>query len=256
MINRRIVAMATAVLAAVLTVLTCLPGGGGQALGRDAGGGGGGGSARSAAVAVTKSTSGPGNMRRRRMRNAEYRPRIFEQDRFTEANVKEVLAFAKKHFPEEYERIETLRKESPRQAKRVLRRLWWLYQRVRHLPPEIQAAAVAKTRLNVAIFRTRRALLEAEDAAKKTELTKKLRSLLGEQFDNDQIVKEYRVKRLAQQLAELKAEIEQRKNDRQKIIADRLKRLTSSKPAAMMQPYNSPGRPGRPGRPAPPPMRR
>ena len=147
-----------------------------------------------------------------------------------------MLAFAKKHFPEEHKRLEALRKENPRQFRRAIRRLWWLYRRVRHLPEEIQAAAVAKHRLNIAIFHTRREFLRTEDAAKKAELTKKLRDLLGKQFDNDQTVKEYRIKLLAEQLAKLKTEIEQRKKDRQKIIADRLKLLLRPPPATQPAP--------------------
>ncbi|MDY7011151.1 MAG: hypothetical protein SVV80_10430 [Planctomycetota bacterium] len=247
MINKKILALGATVLATVLVVMSFLPDEGGKALGRD------GPPARSPAAEVTKSTTEPENMHMRRRHNAEDRPRFFGEDRFTEDKVKEVLAFAKKHFPEEHERIKTLQKEDSRQARRAIRRLWWLCQRVRHLPEEIQAAAVAEHRLNVAIFRVRRELLQADDDAKKAELIKKLRSLLGEQFDNAQTVREYQVKRLAQQLAELKAEIEQRKADRQKIIAERLKRLMNPNPDVMMRKHD-------PSDPRPysatPPMRR
>ena len=64
------------------------------------------------------------------------------------------------------------------------------------------------------------------------ELKKQLLDLLGKQFDNDQTVKEYKVKRLARELAELKAEIEQRKKDREKIISKRLELLMKPMPAA------------------------
>ncbi len=239
MTNRQILALVAAVLAAVLVA---------PSLGRDAP------SARPSADAATKPTTRPGNLRQLRMRNAGDEPRIFEEDRFTEDKVEEVLAFVKKHFPEEHERLEALRREDPAQARQSLRRLWWIYQRVRHLPPEIQAAAVAEHRLNVAIFRVRRELLQTEDAAKKTELTQKLRDLLGEQFDNDQAVKEYKIKLLAEQLAKLKAEIEQRKTDRQKIIDERLERLMSAGPDLMMRQPEPSTRPSPP--PPPPPMRR
>ena len=191
---------------------------------------------------------------RLRAREGKGRSRIFEADRFTEFTEDKVMAFAKKHFPEEYERLEALRKENPRQFRRAIRRLWWLYKRVRHLPEEIQAAAVAKHRLNVAIFQTRREFLQAEEADKKAELTKKLSSLLEKQFDNDQTVKEYQIKRLAQQLAELKAQVEQRRKDRKKIIADRLKRLLRPAPPALRA-TDTP-RATRPTRRNPPTIRR
>jgi hypothetical protein len=166
-----------------------------------------------------------------RSREGKGRPRLFGEDRFTEDKVKEVMAFAKKHFPEEHERLEALRKENPRRFRRAVRRLWWLYKRVQHLPPEIQAAAVAKHRLNIDIFRMHRQIIQTDNQAEKTKLKKQLRDLLGKQFDNDQAVKEYKVKRLAQELAKLKAEIEQRKKDRKKIISKRLEMLMKPMPA-------------------------
>jgi len=233
MINRQILALVAAVLAAVLVA---------PSLGRDAP------SERPSADAATKPTTRPENHRQLRLRNDGDEPRIFEEERFTDDKAEEVMAFVKKNFPEEYKRLEALRKEDPAQARQSLRRLWRIYQRVRHLPPEIQAAAVAEHRLNVAIFRLRGELLQTEDAAKKAELTQKLRDLLGEQFDNDQTVKEYKVKLLDEQLAKLKAEIEQRKTGRQKIINERMERLMKPGPD-IMQP---PGPSTRPSPPAPP----
>lgn len=216
MTNRQIMILVAAVLAAALAVPT---------LGRD--------NASEPNKTSNNPSAGSADSRRQRIHNARVGPRIFAEDRFTEDKVKDVMAFAKKHFPEEYERLVALRKENPRQFRRAIRRMWWLYRRVRHLPEDIQAAAVAKHRLNVAIFHTRRELLQSEDSAEKAKLTKKLSSLLEEQFDNDQIVKEYMIKRIEQQLADLKAEVEQRKKDRKKIILKRLERLLRPGPPAL-----------------------
>ena len=219
MTNRQImILVAAVVLSAVLVVPT---------LGRDDP------PVRRSTDAVSDSPVRSADSRRQRMRKAGRGGRIFAEDRFTEDKVKEVMAFAKKRFPEEYERLEALRKENPHQFRRAIRRMWWLYRRVRHLPEEIQAAAVAKHRLNIAIFQTRREFLQTDDQAKKAKLTKKLGSLLEKQFDNDQTVKEYMIKRLEQQLAELKAEIKQRKKDRKKILTERLERLLRPGPPAL-----------------------
>lgn len=174
-----------------------------------------------------------------RMREGRGRTRLFE-DRFTKDKVKEVMAFAKKHFPDEHKRLESLRKENPHQFRRAIRRIWWLYKRVRHLPEEIQVAAVSKHRLNIAIFRMHRQIVQTDNQAEKTKLKKQLLDLLGKQFDNDQAVKEYKVKRLAQELAKLKAEIAQRKKDRKKIISKRLEMLMKPMPAAEEIRYRKP----------------
>ncbi|MCK4625264.1 MAG: hypothetical protein KAV00_08145 [Phycisphaerae bacterium] len=216
MINKRLAALITAIVAAAVIVPTCLRAGNEPA-------------SDTSTRSVADERRPP---RGHRMREGKGRPRLFGEDRFTEDKVKEVMAFAKKHFPEEYERLEALRKENPRQFRRAIRRMWWLYKRVRHLPEEIQAAAVAKHRLNIAIFRMHRQILQTNNQAEKAKLKKQLLDLLGKQFDNDQVVKEYKVKRLARELAELKAEIEQRKKDRKKIISKRLELLMKPMPAA------------------------
>ncbi len=215
MINKRLAALIAAIAAAAVIVPTCLRAGD-----------------KPASDTSTRSVADERKPPRgHRMREGKGRPRLFGEDRFTEDKTKEVMAFAKKHFPEEHERLESLRKENPRQFRRAIRRMWWLYKRVRHLPEEIQAAAVAKHRLNIAIFRMHRQILQTNNQDEKAKLKKQLLDLLGKQFDNDQAVKEYKVKRLAQELAKLKAEIEQRKKDRKKIISKRLELLMKPRPA-------------------------
>ena len=213
MINKRLGILITAIVAVAVIVPTYLRAGNEP-------------TSDTSTRAVTDERKPP---RGHRMREGKGRPRLLIVDDVTEDKV---MAFAKKHFPDEHERLEALRKENPHRFRRAIRRLWWLYKRVQHLPEEIQAAAVAKHRLNIAIFRMHRQILQTNNQAEKAKLKKQLLDLLGKQFDNDQTVKEYKVKRLARELAELKAEIEQRKKDRKKIISKRLELLMKPMPAA------------------------
>lgn len=151
--------------------------------------------------------------------------------RLTAKQVGELTDFARKYLPEEYQEIELLRQENPNRARVMLYRLWWLYRRVKRYPPEIRKAAVERHRLNIAILTTRRDILKCTDKNRRAKLVAELRKLLNKQFDFDQTVKEWRVKQLAKQITELKAQIERREKERDKIIAERLKRLLQPVPA-------------------------
>ena len=153
----------------------------------------------------------------------------------------EIMAFAKEDMPELYAQLETLQKEDPRQARRLLGRLRWVWIRVQRYPPgEVRKAAVARRRLSVEIYKARKAYGEATDKAQKAKLREQLTELVGERFDYDQIVKEYDVKRLEKQLADLKAEIAERRRNRAKTIAAIMERLLTPRTAS-----RSPGRPDR-----------
>ena len=159
----------------------------------------------------------------------------------TDQKKAEIMAFAKEYMPELYAQLVKLQKDDPRQARRLLGRLHWVLLLVQRYPPgEVRRAAVARRRLSVDISKVRRAYGEATDKAQKAKLREQLAELVGERFDYDQIVKEYDVKRLEKQLADLKAEIAERRRNRAKTIAAIMERLLSPPTAS-----RSPGRPDR-----------
>ena len=159
-------------------------------------------------------------------RFASRRKRFFpHRERLSAEQIERIIAFAKEYLPEEYQQIELIKQEDPQRARLMLHRLWWLYRRVRQFPPEIRKAAVERHRLNLAIIQTRRDFIKCTNETERKKLKAKLRNLLSKQFDYDQAVKEWRVKQLEKQIAELKAQIERRKNEKDKIIAERLNRL-------------------------------
>jgi len=150
------------------------------------------------------------------------------------------MAFAKEYMPELYAQLDKLQKDDPRQARRLLLQLQWVWRRVQRYPAgEVRKAAVARRQLSVEIYKVRKAHGEATDKAQKAKLREQLTKLVGERFDYDQIVKEYDVKRLEKQLADLKAEIAERRRNRAKTVAAIIERLLSPPTAR-----RSPGRPG------------
>ena len=97
-----------------------------------------------APVPATRPYSRP---RHRSMRLPSHKP-------LSQEEIDEIMAFMKEHAPAVHERLTTLLEENPRLAERLLRRMQWLYQRVRAYPPEVRAAAVKRHMLNPSIFRT------------------------------------------------------------------------------------------------------
>lgn len=158
----------------------------------------------------------------------------------TDEQKAEIMAFAKEDMPELYAQLVKLQKDDPRQARRLLGRLQRVWRWIQRYPAgEVRKAAVARHLLGVEIYKVRRAHGEATDKAQKAKLREQLTKLVGERFDYDQIVKEYDVKRLEKQLADLKAEIAERRRNRAKTIAALVERLLRPPTAS-----RSPGRPG------------
>ena len=156
----------------------------------------------------------------------------------TDQQTAEIMAFAKEDMPELYAQLVKLQTDDPRQARRLLQRLQRVWRRVQRYPVgEVRKAAVARRRLGVEIYKVRKAYGEATDKAQKAKLREQLTKLVGERFDYDQIVKEYDVKRLERQLADLKAEIAERRRNRTKAVAAIMERLLSPPTAS-----RSPGR--------------
>lgn len=145
----------------------------------------------------------------------------------------ELKEFAEKHMPELWKQYQQLQEEDPPGGRRLLQGVYWLWRRVRRYPVgEIREAAIARHRLGVEIYKTVRAYRQSEDQAEKTRLRKELAALVGQRFDYDLIVKEYDVKRLEKQLADLKAEIGQDKRERKEHIEASVNRMLKPRPSS------------------------
>jgi len=167
----------------------------------------------------------------------------------TEAQRAELVAFAKEHMPEQHQRLVKLLEDDPRRAGWLLWRLYRLYVGVRRYPPEVRRAAIARHQVRVAIYRAVRELRQARTAEQRQAVKARLADLLGQEFDHEQVVRDYEVKRLAEQVADLAAEIKRRRTDRAGVIEERLRRLLAARPGAKSRPVAS--RPSHPtSRPA------
>jgi hypothetical protein len=161
-------------------------------------------------------------------------PRVaFHRPAMTAEQKEEFRQFAEEHVPELYEQYQELEKDDPRQAGRLFQRIFMIWRRMQMYPAgPVRNAAMARQRLAVEIYKNVRAYREAEDPAARSELRTRLSELLGQRFDHDQVLKEYDVERLRKQLADLKAEIEQRRRQRAETIEDMLRHLLDRSPTS------------------------
>jgi hypothetical protein len=151
--------------------------------------------------------------------------RPHREETLTAEQQTEVMAFAKENAPELYERVAALQKQDPQRAALLMDELYRLYNHAKDYPPEVRRPILEKQRLNVAIYRQLRQYRQADSDKQREDAKNQIQQLLGAQFDADQVIRDYDIKRLARQLDDLKAQLEQHKQNRAGIIGDRLNRL-------------------------------
>jgi len=179
---------------------------------------------------------GPAGPQRRQAqtRRAESRPadRRGWRGQSPTADNAELTEFIAQYLPELDARLKVLRKDNPDEARQLTQQVWWLWRRVRRYPPEIRKVAVEWHKLNVEIWTVARTARDTTDPAQRKESLERLRKLLRQQMDADQVLKEYDIKRLEAQLAEVREEVRRRRAERDKIIEERLARMLAPRPTA------------------------
>jgi len=155
------------------------------------------------------------------------RPPHTRRRRVTDRQFAEIMTFTRKYMPELAPRLEAIRKRDSRRSDQLLHAAYGFVRQMRAMPPNVREAAVGVHRANVSLFRKAAEARAATGQADREPLVRSMRQLLAEQFQNEQTVREYEVTRLRGELSSLRAGIEQRVRDRQKIIAERLEQLTS-----------------------------
>jgi hypothetical protein len=163
----------------------------------------------------------------------------------SEEQEKQIMEFLSKHMKEHYDRLEKMREENPHAYRRSLAFLWPRVQQLLAMPEEARQAHVKEANLRVEIFRTARAYQEAGDAQEKENKKAELQNLLAEKFDAEQQVREYRLKKIQEQIDRLKNELQERLKDRDKVIQEQLEWWLKQRPGDRRRPERG-GPPGCP----------
>lgn len=143
----------------------------------------------------------------------------------SDAQEKELLAVLKDKRPELYERLIHQRRTNRMRYRWVLQMMWRWYQRWKHLPEEIQDAAITVMDSKAQAWRLAREMRKAASEGEKGQLLAKLRGVVAKRFDAEQKVRAHRLAQLERQLKRAREELKARAKRRTKIIDELVERL-------------------------------
>jgi hypothetical protein len=141
----------------------------------------------------------------------------------------ELLGILGQKRPEEAAQLRKLKEENPAAYHIAMSAAWRVYQVLKDTPPEIQKAHETQLHARVEAWRVSRDYLAAQAGPDKDKLRARLTDLLGAEFDAEQIIREYRLNQLEDQLKRLRGELKDRKDRRDQVIAGNLQDLLSGK---------------------------
>jgi len=171
------------------------------------------------------------------------------QVELTEEQIKELLGALKAYMPGHYEMLMRLKDRDPRSYSRALQFHWRMYERWQDSPPQVRSAWVSLTQTRAQIG----SLLDGFQKANSDEqakLTQKLRELIAKELDAEQVINSYRLAMLEKRIEELRKELQQQAETRDKIIDQRLQRLLEAPPGGRGKPTHSAPRPHRGAKPS------
>jgi hypothetical protein len=167
---------------------------------------------------------------------AQNGPRRSRRVSLTQEQETQLLEWMKEHRPEDLERLENLKEENPTAYRWATARAYGVYQQFKMLSPEMQQAMIARQQARLRSWRLSRAYLQADDDKDRESIRQQLIDSLGEEFDLEQKIREYRLEQMAEQLERLRENLSQRCEHRDTIVEnDMNKLLTLERPPGPRQ---------------------
>lgn len=145
-----------------------------------------------------------------------------EEEAIGEQQETEILEFIKTHQPKMHEELSHVRREFPQMFKRRMRDISHMYQN-----PEIRDHWVKRSKAQKRVHDLAREYRHAKDS-EKGAAKEKLRLALAELFDLNLAQKELHLRKMQEQIAQLKEKIAKRKADKDKLVKRRLERMTGA----------------------------
>ncbi|HAU38787.1 MAG TPA: hypothetical protein DCX07_13855 [Phycisphaerales bacterium] len=128
------------------------------------------------------------------------------------------LAALKKYRPLYHQRLMTLKASNPGIYRRYLAWVWQWYQDIENMPEKVRQAVSAKQDAEVRIGQILREYRDSSSDSERAELKSKLRAVMAEHFDAEQVEREWRLSQLEDRIKRLRAELKERIERREKII--------------------------------------
>jgi hypothetical protein len=169
---------------------------------------------------TTRPKPRPGSPQGPRPDGSRYRRRSLSDEQ-----EKEVLEYLKTKRPEIYKQVLADREKDPRRYRWTLRSMWFFISRLKHLPEKVGRAEETRQVTHLQMWRLAIQLHGTKDAAARAELERQMLELADDNFAAEQIVREYRLTELAEQIKRIKAELKERAQDRKVIVREKVERM-------------------------------
>ncbi len=155
----------------------------------------------------------------------------------SEAQEKELLAVLKDKRPDLYKRLIDQQKANRPSYRWTLQMMWRWYERWKHLPKEIQDAAIEEMEMKVEAWRLAREMQKGDSVGEKEQIMTKLRGVVGKQFDAEQTVRGYRLTQLEEQLKRAREELKARAKRRAEVIDELVERVIKGASRVTKRPW-------------------
>lgn len=149
----------------------------------------------------------------------------------------EVLELFKHRLPLRYERLMKLKSTDQKKYVLAMEEAEEFYREYKRMPKDVQDCQISEMRMKVRCWQIAEQLRRQPSEAETLKLTEELRSLVARRFEAEQKVLEFRLGELEKEMARLKKKLQERSQQREKLIQDRLEKIlrASTQPASVKE---------------------
>ena len=150
----------------------------------------------------------------------------------TDKQVGEILTFVREKMPWRYERLKALQESNPDLFRRTCRRLRFEIDQLRRLEkgdPEAYQAALEEHRLRTLVADLAARARQAGSTEERNRRVAELRDVLQRLFDAERKAREAQIRELEQRIHQLRQQLAERGQQRDRIIEELLERLLSGR---------------------------
>lgn len=149
----------------------------------------------------------------------------------------EVLKLFKQRLPLRYERLMKLKATNPKEYILAMEEAKEFYCEYKRMPRDVQDYQISEMKMKVRCWQIAEQLRRHPSQAETQKLTEELRGLVARRFEAEQKVLEFRLDELEKEIARLKKKLQERSQQREKFIQDRLEKIlrASTQPASVKE---------------------
>jgi hypothetical protein len=135
----------------------------------------------------------------------------------------EIIGTLRRDEPEVFEHLQQVRRARPDAFRNKLREMRPMLR-----DPEFRKTMIGNFKLEMRLRKLTEGYREAKDEKEKARIKGELGAALEEQFDAKLSAQEMRLKKMEQEIGELRKRIERRRKDKKKLVEDRLGIVTGA----------------------------